>query len=640
MCGFSFYFKTRGELTKQELNEFKSLSHLELRRRGPDNFQSVIKCNEKLLMCHARLSIQDLSASANQPMVSSSGALSIIFNGEIYNHVKLRNKFFVEDFNWSTTSDTETLLELIELVGIEQALSECIGMFSVCLYDSRNNTLSIARDKFGEKPLYYLSNAEYFAGGSTLTLLKRLSKLRLDNDSLSQYFMSGFISSPKTIFTDIHKVEPGQIITYCTNQSKIVSTANFFDLPAKFLIAKRSLKVDLVQVHEILREQITDAATSDVAVGVFQSGGVDSSIVSEISRTCSLPLEYSFTIGFSSSDLDETPIAKMISERANRKQLVSNFTDTNILQHLADATIAFDEPFADPSVIPMMALSRSAANKVKVVFGGDGGDELFFGYNRHRAFRKYGFYSIVLKYQFIMSLVATLLDKITKNRVFLHLIKGRTELKHKLKKLAKILNYSADEKKYWSLLSSDMPSLQELFLNDKFTGYVPSLPKNLKKLSSIEKIQYLDFRHFLADYVLQKVDRSSMYHSLEVRAPLLSDNLLKYCLDLEEEQLIDNLQSKKPLLAILQKLKTFSDVNKKFSKKRGFTPPLEDWVRKILAVNKKKYLDEKLLREQGIFDPSMLRLAFEAFEKYGSYRDFIWRFIVFQNWHIHHAKPK
>ena len=168
---------------------------------------------------------------------------------------------------------------------------------------------------------------------------------------------------------------------------------------------------------------------------------------------------------------------------------------------------------------------------------------------------------------------------------------------------------------------------------------MPPLPNDLKDLS-IEQVQYLDFRHFLADYVLQKVDRSSMYHSLEVRAPLLSDNLLKYCLDLEQEELFDSQQSKKPLLAILQKLKTFSDVNKIFHKKRGFTPPLEDWVRKILAENKKKYVDEKFLKEQGLFEPLMLWRTFEAFEKHGSYRDFIWRFIVFQNWHINHAKSK
>lgn len=638
MCGFSFFFNIRKNINKQELQEFKSISLIELQRRGPDNFESVLTCCDKLLMCHARLSIQDLSSNANQPMISKSGESRIIFNGEIYNHNKLRNEFFEEKFEWRTSSDTETLLELIELVGIEQALSVCDGMFSICLYDCKNETISLARDKFGEKPLYYLYSNGYFAGGSKLTVLTGLSKMQIDDDALSQYFQTGFISSPKTIYDDIHKVEPGQIITYSIDRDMVISERTFFDLPKKFQTAARDNKFDIDKLDSILRRKFTNAAIADVSVGVFQSGGIDSSLVSEMSRVLRLPLDYSFTIGFASKELDETEIARMIALRAQRKQIITNFTDQDILERLSDVTLAFDEPLADPSVVPMMALSHSAAQKVKVAFGGDGGDELFWGYNRHRAFRKNGFYARTLSFPFIHRVGAKLINSLLKNYFVLQLIGSKSELKHKLNKLAKMLSDLADEEKYWSIISSDMPDLSTTIVSGRFTGYLPKLPESISDCSSSEKIQFLDFRHFLADYVLQKVDRSSMYYSLEVRAPLLSEELLQYVLDLGEDQFMDGRHSKKPLLAILVKFQTFSNVFKIYRKKRGFTPPLEAWIRAILRHKKDRYLDEEFLREQGLFESRSLNRVLADFEKYGIYRDFIWRYIIFQNWYMHYAK--
>lgn len=638
MCGFSFFFNTRGNISKQELQEFKSISRTELRRRGPDNFESVLTFCDKLLMCHARLSIQDLSSSANQPMVSKSGTSRIIFNGEIYNHNELRKEFFEEKFEWRTSSDTETLVELIELIGIEQALSVCDGMFSICLHDAMNETISLARDKFGEKPLYYLDSNGYFAGGSKLAVLTRLSKMQIDNDALSQYFQTGFISSPKTIYDDIYKVEPGQVITFSTDKSIIISKRTYFDLQKKFLTAARVNKFDVDKLDNVLRRKFKNAAIADVKVGVFQSGGIDSSLVSEMSRRLRLPLEYSFTIGFASKELDETAIASTIAKRAQRKQIITNFTDQDIIERLSDVTLAFDEPLADPSVVPMMALSHSASQKVKVAFGGDGGDELFFGYNRHRAFRKNGFYARTVTFPFIHRVGVNLINRLLKNYFVVKLIGSKSELKHKIKKLVKMLTDFSDEEKYWSIISSDMPDLSTTIVSGRFTGYLPKLPESLSELSSSQKIQFLDLRYFLADYVLQKVDRSSMYYSLEVRAPLLSEELLQYSLDLDEDQFMDGRQSKKPLLAILAKLQTFENVHKIYRKKKGFTPPLEAWIRAILRQKKDKYLDEKFLRDQGLFEPQSLNRVLDDFERYGSYRDFIWRYIIFQNWYMHHAK--
>ena len=638
MCGFSFFFNTHSNISKQDLRKFKSISRTELQRRGPDNFESALICFDKLLMCHARLSIQDLSSSANQPMVSKSGRSRIIFNGEIYNHNYLRKEFFEEKFEWRTTSDTETLVELIEVIGIEQALSVCDGMFAICLYDGKNKTISLARDKFGEKPLYYLTNNGYFSGGSKLTVLTMLSKMKIDNDALSQYFQTGFISSPKTIYDDINKVEPGQVITFSTDKNIIISKRTYFDLPKRFLTASRADKFEVDKLDDVLRRKFKNAAIADVEVGVFQSGGIDSSLVSEMSRRLGLPLKYSFTIGFASKELDETAIANMIAERAQRKQIITKFTDQDIIERLGDVTLAFDEPLADPSVVPMMELSRNASQKVKVAFGGDGGDELFLGYNRHRAFRKNGFYERTVAFPFIHRVGVNLINILLKNHFFEKMINSKSELKHKIKKLAKMLTDLSDEEKYWSVISSDMPDLSTTIVSGRFTGYLPKLPKILSECSSSQKIQFLDLRHYLADYVLQKVDRSSMYYSLEVRAPLLSEELLQYSLALDEDQLTDGRQSKKPLLSILTKLKTFPNVHKIYRKKKGFTPPLEEWIRAILRQKKDKYLEEQFLRDQGLFEPQSLNRVVDDFEKYGAYRDFIWRYIIFQNWYEHHAK--
>lgn len=640
MCGLSFFFKIGEQLSAEEISDLNKVSYSALKRRGPDNFDSVLTCQRQLLLCHARLSILDLSSVANQPMVSKSGRTTLIFNGEIYNHLQLRKQLFPESFEWASSSDTETLLELIELIGAKEALSKCVGMFAVGIYDRKQRTIAIARDKFGEKPLYYYKSEKYFCGGSTLKVLDGFSSLKLDYDAISQFFISGFISSPRSIYADVHKVEPGEVITYSIDRMEVVSKERFFNLEERFKQAKRSVVRDSKLVYQKLSDQIRDAMSSDVPVGIFQSGGVDSSVVSEVLRAGGYALDYSFTVGFSSADLDESRVAQAIAEKAEREQITTTFTDEDVLKHFEDSVEAFDEPLADPSIVPMMALSQSAAEAVKVVCGGDGGDELFLGYSRHRVFRSRGHFSFVRKAPAFVSLLGKLLVTIAEGRLGAYFMRSRGELRHKIIKFAKACSESPDEKLYWSLLSSDMPDLHHIFIDNTFTEYTPHLPSSLSECSPIEKIQFLDFRHFLADYVLQKVDRSSMFHSLEARAPLLSDTLLQYCLDLHEEQLLDQKGSKKPLLEVLKDLKTFEDVDGAFAKKKGFTPPLEDWAKTILAHDDGSIFDHKFLMDQRIFRPDSVAKVLQQFYEHGFYRDFVWRFLVFQKWYVRYAQKQ
>ena len=258
MCGFSFFYNFKSSFSESDIENLTTLSLHDLNRRGPDNFQYIKKLKKKLLMCHARLSILDLSANANQPMTSANGNNIIIFNGEIYNHIKLRKNFFNKDHFWKTSSDTETLLELINKLGVEQALQACTGMFSLCVFNKKNKTISIARDKFGEKPLYYFWNEKYFCGGSRISVIKDFSTKIFDKDGLNQYFVSGFISSPKTIYKDIKKIEPGQIITYCTVTGKIINKFKFYDIQEEMLSIKRSKNLDKDYLQDNLKKNILD----------------------------------------------------------------------------------------------------------------------------------------------------------------------------------------------------------------------------------------------------------------------------------------------------------------------------------------------------------------------------------------------
>lgn len=634
MCGVAVFVSKKDGRPKDEINIFAKTAKKALLRRGPDSFNTISLSNDRVLLCHSRLSILDLSPLANQPMISASGRFVMIFNGEIYNHENLRRDCFITDFNWRTTSDTETFLELIDLIGLKPALDLVDGMFAFCLVDKKRESITLVRDRFGEKPLYFLDSESHFLVGSTLSVFSDFSQKQVDPYSLHCFFHSGFVPSPYSIFTDVKKIEPGQMLTYCLKVNKILFSDFYFELSAYFENKGRVPPIPYTEFKKILTDGVRQAFISDVEIGLFQSGGIDSTTIAEISSKTTNAVSHAFNIGFSDKDFDESLVAGAISRKHERNYISDTFSKEDVKGCLIDLTEAFDEPFADTSALPMIKLSKLASEKVKVCLGGDGGDELFLGYNRYKTINKDTFIC-ARKNKFINYLCVKILLLITPlvpesvGRFI-----GVNEVTKKLKKLTNALQAKDDHQLYWEVLNVDsVKSLSFLKLADP-TFSMPPIPDRLKDKGVLDVFRYMDLRYFLSDRVLTKVDRCCMYHSVEGRSPFLNKPLFEYAIKEENNNLLTPGKTKVLLKKFLQDMDGSYKTSQIFTKKQGFTPPLLDWIRSTLNDELYRFSEKQFLKKQGIFKIQETRALIHSFLDGGYNEDeFIWRFIIFQRWY-------
>ena len=389
MCGIFGILNSNG-LGK---NKF-SLSEIigTLTHRGPDSQGDWRDPNGKVALGHTRLAIQDLSEAAAQPFVSASGRTVVVFNGEIYNHLRLRS--MVPHISWKTHSDTETLVELVEHFGPEHAVTLFHGMFAVAVWDKLKSELTLFRDRFGEKPLYIGRLGEGWIFASELRAFGKIPdfKSQIDRSVLADYLQTGYISGTKCIYSDCSKIEPGTLMTIQILTSKITKH-QYFSYEKQYLLASSQRLVgsddELISLtEEKLRNAVSMQTISDVPVGGFLSGGIDSSIIcSLLSDTLDRKLE-TFSIGFSDQFYDESKFANAVAKQLgtiHHELLLSGQDSLAVVPKLAQI---YDEPFADSSQIPTVLLSELARKQVTVAFSGDGADELFGGYNRYQLMQK------------------------------------------------------------------------------------------------------------------------------------------------------------------------------------------------------------------------------------------------------------
>lgn len=627
MCGISGFlsFNNNFNNSSKLLREITS----KIEHRGPDANGYWTCVRDKIYLGHTRLSILDLSANGNQPMTSSCGRYVISFNGEIYNFreklIKLTKEYNVK---FSNKTDTIVLLELISKYGIEVALSQVEGMFAFAVWDRKKKKLYLARDRFGEKPLFYYRDKKSIIFGSELKVIKSFNQinLRISKKASFYYSILGYIPAPYSIYEDVFKVKPGEIIEI--NKDNSISKKIYYSLNPK----TESHKIDYAdfksKIKNSLNESIKKMMVADVDVGCFLSGGVDSSLVAFFMQKNSTKKIKTFTVGFDEKQYDESLYANKISRSlgTNHHEIIVNSND--MIKHLDSLVDIFDEPFSDSSFIPTYLISKLAASHVKVVLSGDGGDEIFLGYNRYLFAKK------ILKFRsYCPNILRILLSKILKlipsnyfdilgqpfQKTF-----GIHALSHKIQKLSNILSFTKNSDFYAKLNIFD----NEVLTNPK--TFSCGLFDNYQDIPLIESVQANDIDLYLPNDILVKVDRSSMANSLEVRSPFLDHILVDKAMEAPVACKLKNNQTKFVLKDILQ---DFTKDNFPYRPKMGFAIPIEKWINdKVFEKKISEIFYESNWPELG-YNSSKLTTMWENFKKYKSVTpQCIWLYAVAGMW--------
>ena len=635
MCGIAGLF--HGESITQRADELREVARRmadAIAHRGPDDAGVWVDAAAGLALAHRRLSIIDLSAAGHQPMGSASGRFQIVFNGEIYNFRALRARLEREGGAFRGHSDTEVLLAAIEAWGLEAALAEANGMFAFALWDRTARTLTLARDRVGKKPLYYGWCGGALAFGSELKALLAIPGYspEVERGALQSMLRFNYVPSPWSILQGVFKVPPGTIIRLAAADVAAGAAAhrpleaartwwNARERAEQALAQPFTGGVDeaLLQLEALLRDAVRVRLEADVPLGAFLSGGIDSSLVTALmQQEASTPVR-TFSIGFEDPRRDETPAARAVAQHLGTAHTEFHVTGADALATVPDLARVFDEPFADSSQIPTMLVSRLARRDVTVVLSGDGGDELFGGYNRYlRALR-----------------LARLLERvpgpgISVMRGFLRPWAGQEPRGHALRQLAAELAADGPEGLYQNRMSRWRHPEKVVR-----GGVEPATPfsdamRRLAHGSPADRFMYLDFVTYLPDDILVKVDRSTMAVGLEARAPLLDYRVAELAWTLPVDMKLRDGTTKWLLRRLLARHVPATIVERE---KQGFGAPVADWLRGPLRDWAESLLAERRLVEEGFFDATIVRGLWARFQ--GGRRKWhthLWNVLMFQAW--------
>lgn len=647
MCGLTGFWDTQGNISKDELTSLIKKMSDQITNRGPDS--SGTWCNDSIGIAfgHRRLSIVDLSESGNQPMLSSSGQLVLSYNGEIYNTSELRSelKKVNKNLKFRGDSDTEVLLEAFELWGTKTTCERLIGMFAISLWDNEQKKLYLIRDRLGIKPLYWgYSCGVLFFGSQPKSFIPHPKwHPEMDPQALTSYFRFNYIPSPSSIFKGIQKLVPGTILSFDSKGNQEAIQFWSFEkialegLASRYQDGKQSEELLINELEILLKDAVKRHAIADVPLGAFLSGGIDSStVVALIQSQVRQPIK-TFSIGFYENSYDEAKYAAKIA-----KHLGTNHTEFYLDSNLAQKIITdipnwYDEPFADPSQIPTFIISKLAKQQVTVSLSGDGGDELFAGYDRY--FRAQTLWQ---KTRFLPNwlnhLTATSILNISTTQwdnIF-NLIPYKFSSKsfgHELHKLAKILKCPSSEHFYRKLVSRWECPEELVLIGKEFLSYPWNSPK-LKSIDHfIERMQYIDTLTYLPDYILAKVDRASMAVGLEVRVPILDHRVVEFAWKLPLTMKCRHGQGKWLLKQVLYRHVPEELVNRP---KMGFDIPLDHWLRGPLREWAEYLLDEKKLKSAMILNPSLIIKIWQEHLSGKRNRGFsLWSVLMFQTWKEH-----
>ncbi|QSE98449.1 asparagine synthase (glutamine-hydrolyzing) [Fulvivirga lutea] len=611
MCGIAGIY---GNFKNQEIT-IRNITN-KLKHRGPDSEGYYVNTTSGIALGHRRLSILDLSENGNQPFYSHCKRYVMVYNGEVFNYKEIASNL---NINLKTNCDSEAIIEAFVLVG-KQFVHQLNGMFAIVIYDTLKNSIYLFRDRLGIKPLFYLYNPSnnQFAFSSEIKSLKPLlseSQPDINQHSLAEFLHLGYISQSSTIYSDILKFPSGSYGVYHDNHLEIDS---YWEPETH--ISTEVIK-DEIEAKDRLSELLTDAVRmrmiADVPLGTFLSGGIDSSIVTAFAQRLSdLPIK-TFSIGFKDNKYNESVFAKSVAKHLGTEHYEFILTEQDALDQITNLLDIYDEPFADSSAIPTLLVSRMARKEVTVALSGDGGDEQFMGYGMYD-------WSNRLSNPIINTFRKPLaygLKTVGNNR----LMRGAEVLNYYSKKNIESHIFSQEQylfsERELNLILVNPPDELAIFKN---FGKIP------RKLTASEKQSFFDLKYYLKDDLLVKVDRASMFHSLEVRVPLLDHNLVEFTLNLDEK-----LKIKKGIKKYLLKQVLYDYVPESYFNrpKWGFSIPLERWLSTSLKYLLDEYLSKEVVEDCGIVNWEIVRdIKTQFFSGRVFLYNRLWALILIHKW--------
>lgn len=613
-----------------------------IQSRGPDDAGVWTEPAAGLALAHRRLSIIDLSPAGHQPMHSPCGRYTLVYNGEIYNHLELRAELEAAGagVNWRGHSDTETLLVALRHWGIQGALERLNGMFAFALWDGSEQTLFLARDRMGEKPLYYGRNGNAFLFGSELKALSVHPDWQgtINRDVLALYMRHNYVPAPWSIYQGIAKLPPAHFVAIRDNGKNVGEPVCYWDLgriAEQGVVAARGKVEELTdELDGLLRDAVRRRMAADVPLGAFLSGGYDSTTIAALMQSQSDRPVKTFTIGFHEEGYNEAMHAKAVA-----KHLGTEHTELYVSPEQAMAVIPrlpgiYDEPFSDSSQIPTFLVSQLARQHVTVSLSGDGGDELFYGYGRYftadSIWNKIGRVPAPLRRTLASLIARTPARGLEKSMALLPRRLRIPHLSDRLPKLAEILAHP-DSQSFYRHFVSHASKPDELVLGAKEPDTILNRPDWMPDLPGFrERMMYLDEMTYLPDDILTKVDRASMAVGLEARVPLLDHRLVEFAWRVPSEFKYRNGQAKWLLRQVLYRYVPQGLMDRP---KMGFGVPIEHWLRGPLREWAEELLGERRLREEGFFDPVPIRRMWqEHVSGKRRWHYYLWDVLMFQAW--------
>jgi asparagine synthase (glutamine-hydrolysing) len=649
MCGIAGFWQTRR--SPEVPAEILAQMGLALQHRGPDDSGLWFDTSSGIWFVHRRLAILDLSAAGHQPMTSSSARYTVTFNGEIYNFEEIRGELG-PGHTWKGHSDTEVLLEAVERWGLDAAVRRFVGMFAFALWDRLERKLHLVRDRLGIKPAYYGWVSGDFIFASELKAICQYPGFAgaIDRDTLALYMRHNYVPSPHCIYQGVHKLQPGSILTL----DSAAGPADVRQFWSATNVAREGFDSRISgndrEVTEQLAQKLARAVSlrmiADVPLGAFLSGGIDSSTIIALMQAQSRRPVRTFTIGFQEKDFDEAAHAQRIAAHLGTDHTELYLTPREALDVVPQLPAMFDEPFADSSQIPTFLISKLARQSVTVSLSGDGGDELFGGYNRHLLTSRIwsGLQRIPnpvrrMVSNLILYLPPETIDGLYRMvRPLIRHKKRSAAVGDKAHKLAGLLELQGPLSIYMQVLSHwDNPAAVVCGAREPDT--VAHFVEEAMALPSVEEAMMLtDLAYYLPDDILTKIDRASMAVNLEARVPMLDHNVVEFAWKLPLHFKIRDGVGKWILRQVLYKYVPANLVDRP---KMGFGVPIASWLRGPLREWAEDLLSPDALRSHGFFEIDIIRRRWqEHLSGVRSWQYHLWDVLVFQDWFFHQASAR
>ena len=643
MCGIAGFLSPGGFVAGREQHDLARMAAA-IDYRGPDDQGFWSDAAAGVAFCHRRLSIIDLSPLGHQPMASPGGRFIITFNGEIYNYNALREELRARGHSFRSSSDTEVLLAAMEEWGVEGAVSRARGMFAFGVWDRDARALYLARDRFGEKPLYYTQLPGVLLFGSELKALRahHAWNATIDRDGLAQFLRYGYFPAPRTVFRGVRKVMPGSIVTVKMEGTRLSLSERAYWQPSainEVPIAAEERTGHVDAVHAALREAIRLQMVADVPVGAFLSGGVDSSLTVALMQEASRTPVRSFSIGFTEERYNEAPFAREVADRLGTQHTEMVVTPADALAVIPRLPSIYDEPLADSSQVPTYLVCALARRDVTVALSGDAGDELFGGYRRYSEvtsqWERLQRWPAGLRHAAARIINSTSRGALEYALMPAALMRGRPDLADRIQQHARAWQ-SRSFGEFSRSVTSIWPRPDDCVLgtSERETDALewPALSEGLAHM------MYTDTRSYLPDDILVKVDRAAMSVSLETRVPFLDPEVAAAAWRIDSATHQADGRGKWVLREILSRYLPREQFERP---KKGFSVPVGQWLRGELRGWAEELIQPSRLRQEGFLNAALVSRRWQQHQSgKAEWGLQLWGVLMFQAWLAHLNDPR